>query len=463
MMLSYFLAVIFLSILMAILAYRYDIFELLGRLLPSVKPPKRVLSLDERVFWTAIVIILYFVLGAVIPIGFNLEAPRAKELEILSIIFASRLNSVLALGISPIIVAYILVQLFVGSKIIPLNLADPKDRAKYSTIAKGFAVVLCFVEAAIWVLGGRVPTIPGMEMLVITQIALGSILLLYLDELTTKYGIYSAISLFIAANVSQSLVARGIHAFGEIINYYMNQEFLLMLVPATSILVTIGVFLLVCYLESMYVIVPIIIDFTQAAMSRGFPLRLLYVSNIPIIFAAAIFSLIMVFSQNFHYKVFYDFFSPPGFKMGEYNFPAMLEMIFSGNIDIYYIFMTILHMVLYSIGLIGLAIIFGLLWVDVSGQGPEGIAEQLIASRAGIQGVRRNKELILRILRQYIPPLVFVGSILVAILAAIADCFGALGSGTGILLAVSIIWNVVNLFKQMQILEKYPQLSKIIF
>ena len=53
--------------------------------------------------------------------------------------------------------------------------------------------------------GPRDRIIPCVSGLVVLQITLGSVFVLFLDELVTKYGIGSGISLFIAAGVSLTI------------------------------------------------------------------------------------------------------------------------------------------------------------------------------------------------------------------------------------------------------------------
>jgi protein transport protein SEC61 subunit alpha len=54
----------------------------------------------------------------------------------------------------------------------------------------------------------------------------------------------------------------------------------------------------------------------------------------------------------------------------------------------------------------------------------------------------------LNILKRYIPVAATFGGICVGILTIIADLMGAIGSGTGILLAVSIIYGYFETFKK---------------
>ena len=94
---------------------------------------------------------------------------------------------------------------FNGAKIINIDLSDPDQKALFSGTQKLLAILLSIFESGIYVYTGAVGTLPGagleLKLIVMLQLAMGSIILLYLDEIVSKYGIGSGISLFIAAGV----------------------------------------------------------------------------------------------------------------------------------------------------------------------------------------------------------------------------------------------------------------------
>ena len=61
-----------------------------------------------------------------------------------------------------------------------------------------------------------------------------------------------------------------------------------------------------------------------------------------------------------------------------------------------------------------------------------------------------------------IPPSAFLGSAAVGMLAAGADIFGCLSSGTGILLTVGIVYRFYEDLKNMQAQEQNPILAKFL-
>ena len=90
------------------------------------------------------------------------------------------------------------------------------------------------------------------------------------------------------------------------------------------------------------------------------------------------------------------------------------------------------------------------------------MASQL--GRAGllIPGFRQDPRVTEKILERYIPIITVLGSAAVGILAWFADITGALGTGTGILLTVGILYKFYEDLAQQQIFEMYPALDKIL-
>jgi preprotein translocase subunit SecY len=77
-------------------------------------------------------------------------------------------------------------------------------------LQKILAVILAFFEAVIYTKVGMLAPAEGMFFWVVLQVAIGSIILMYLDEVIQKYGIGSGISLFIAGGVASSYILESI-------------------------------------------------------------------------------------------------------------------------------------------------------------------------------------------------------------------------------------------------------------
>lgn len=135
-------------------------------------------------------------------------------------IFAGASGSLMDLGIGPIVTASIVMQLFAGAKIFNLDLTNAEDKAIYQGVQKLLVIIMIFVEAIPQAFGFLVPdaslvsnlnaAAPGYgeflaQSIIVLQLFFGSYLVFLMDEVVSKYGIGSGISLFIAAGVSQQL------------------------------------------------------------------------------------------------------------------------------------------------------------------------------------------------------------------------------------------------------------------
>src|SRR3990167_7982145 len=89
-------------------------------------------------------------------------------------------------------------------------------------------------------------------------------------------------------------------------------------------------------------------------------------------------------------------------------------------------------------------------------------AKQILASGLQIQGFRRDERVLERILNRYIWPLTVMGGAGVGLLAALADLTGALSRGTGILLAVMIIYKLYEEIARQHAMDMNPMMRRFI-
>jgi len=121
-----------------------------------------------------------------------------------------------------------------------------------------------------------------------------------------------------------------------------------------------------------------------------------------------------------------------------------------------------LHLGVYTLVFVLLCVLFGTFWVTMSSMDADTVSEQMESSGLQIPGFRADKRVIKRVLERYIPQLVVVSSVFIGLLAVFADLFGALGSGTGILLTVGILYRMYEDIKKEQINELSPALRKFV-
>ena len=488
-----------------------DVFKPFIRLLPEVRKPARAPPLNQKIMWTLAALLLFFVMYHVYPIGVaRITTPQS---EFMQIIFASKIGSLITAGIGPIVLASIFLQLFAGAKIINVDLSNPADKAVFSGTQKLLAILLSFFESGIYVMTGSVPVLGGAgggsplfgsflmtELFVIFQLAMGSIILLYLDEIVSKHGIGSGISLFIAAGVSLAVVQGTLGLEGQgllptairAINEGGSDAIPNALLAFLPLAFTAIVFAASVYAEGMKVEIPLAFERMRGFGGR-FPIKFLYVSNIPVILASALMlnmqlwakllagrELILGGANIFQTLANVD---PSGRPIGGLlylltpSFPNPLliggyrtyvEYLLTSSTELVLPFAgttlvpEVVHIALYVVFYIVLCVIFGKFWIETTGMGPKEVAEQLQKQGLQIPGYRRDPRIIENVLNRYIPTITVLGSAFVGLLAAFADLTGALGTGTGILLTVGILYRLYEQLATERMFELYPDLRKFV-
>ncbi|MCL2890690.1 MAG: preprotein translocase subunit SecY, partial [Methanomassiliicoccaceae archaeon] len=187
-------------------------FKPIADRLPAVKRPEGHVHFRTKMMWVVVILIIYFVMTNVYIYGLD----QTESLDLFAqyrTIMAGASGSILQLGIGPIVTASIIMQLFVGAKIIKLDLTKKEDKACYQSFLKLLVIVMIVVESVPQVFGYLIPSsnfvssfgLGGARTLIILQLIAGSYIIFLMDEVVSKWGIGSGISLFIAAGVSESL------------------------------------------------------------------------------------------------------------------------------------------------------------------------------------------------------------------------------------------------------------------
>jgi len=448
-----------------------DALQPIFKMMPEVASPKGEVPLQKKIMWSAVALVIFFVLGNITVIG--LDTARADYLAGLQTILASNMGSLISAGIGPIVLSSIILQLLVGAGVLEVDMSKPEDKSKFQSMQKFFAILLCFFEAAAYTITGT-PLLAksGFMPLVVLQVALGSIILLYLDELVSKHGIGSGIGLFIAGGVSGAFFWQvfrpptALEPAGGLIMQFINSlatgaNFLLFL----PVVVGIVIFLVVVFAEGMHVNIPITMG--RRGMGGRFPVKLLYVSNMPVILAVALFANIqlwatvtenvpvigqvmggLAWATTSPFNIFHEIIVRVGSEG-----PMQALTFMAPEIGQAAIYLAIL---------LACCVVFGVFWVNMGNQGPGAVAEQLQRSGMYIPGFRRDKRIIEGILNRYIPTITILGSIFVGLLAGLGNmALGGLSSGTGILLTVGIVYRLYEQLAKEQMMSMHPMLGKL--
>ena len=98
-----------------------------------------------------------------------------------------------------------------------------------------------------------------------------------------------------------------------------------------------------------------------------------------------------------------------------------------------------IHTSLYIIFTLSACALFSKTWIEVSGSGPRDVAKQLKEQQMVMANGNRDGSMY-KELKRVIPTAAIFGGAMIGLLSVVTDLVGALGSGTGILLAVTIIY-----------------------
>jgi len=222
----------------------------------------------------------------------------------------------------------------------------------------------------------------------------------------------------------------------------------------TNLLATVLVFLVVIYFQGFRVDLPV--KYSKLRGQEGsYPIKLFYTSNIPIILQTALVSNLYFFSQLM-YKRF-----PNNLLVGLLGTWQQVDESGANSIPIsglaYYVspphsLMDIVsdpfHAIFYLLFILVSCALFSKIWIQVSGSSPQDVAKQLQEQGMVIKSHRETS--VVKVLKRYIPIAAAFGGMCIGALTVVADFMGAIGSGTGILLAVTIIFQYFEMFVKEQ-------------
>jgi len=486
-----------------------SVFKPLSRITPEISKPERKVGFNEKLFWTGLALALYLIMTEVPLYGIPINPEQGDPFLYLRVIFASHRGSLMELGIGPIVTAGLILQLLAGSGMIGCDMSNPDDRMLFTTASKIFSFILIGVQASAYIIGGVYGSLdPRASVLVFAQLMIAGFVLMMLDEMIQKgWGIGSGISLFILAGVAQQIAweslaptptwlqadgnSRGIFvALFQMIPLIMNRSYILgdvskgqwtwwnvfvrpedpTLPAMLGFITTVVVFLVVIYTEGVRVELPI--SYAGYRGYRGrYPIKLLYVSNLPVIFASALFANVYFISQ----LVWSNYNRNPPNANPWLNLIGMYEIRSQeqGPVPIgglvYYVISPRsisdlladpIRALVYTGILVSFSIVFSLTWLEVGGLGPSTVAKQLVDAGMQIPGFRRSGKPIEQVLKRYIPTVTILGGAIVGLIASVADFFGVFGTGMGVLLSVGILYQYYQLLVQERVAEMYPALRR---
>lgn len=485
-----------------------NFIKAVATVLPEIRKPIRKPSLNEKLIWTGIAVIVYMVMAVTPLTGVQVGAQSQSSYS--SIIFASTQGSLMTLGIGPIVTAGLILQLLAGSEIIKVDFQNPEDRAIFTSATKFLTIIVIVVEASAYLIGGLFGSIaPNASIAIFFELVAASIIVMLLDELVQKgWGIGSGVSLFILAGVAQKLmwdifspllvpISGGgntgvpvVQAYYGAIPELLNSTFSGQAFNAFfrtnapqfpsifGLILTAVAILIIVYVEGMRIEIPI-----TSTKYRGFagvyPIKLLYVSNIPVILFSALIANISFFFA-YMWKSFGSTNQGWIKYLAQYNTTQILSQganaspltyqPLPGSL-IYYMtspqnilgpnpdYIRALTYILFAVAF---SVMFAKIWVEIGGLSPKAAAKSLIGADVMVPGFRRTGTSVEAILAKYIPTITIIGGIFIGLLASLAGIFGVFGTGIGLLLMVDIIIQYYQMLVKEELESMMPRLGSLL-
>src|SRR3990170_3355789 len=137
--------------------------------LPEVKhPDEKKLAFNTKFKWTLIVLAGFFILANISLFG--LAQNSLSRFEYLAIILGTDFGSIISLGIGPIVMASIILQLLTGAGILRIDTTTEEGRKFFQGLQNVLVFVFIIFEAAIYVLMQGLQAVPGFTGIVIFQL-----------------------------------------------------------------------------------------------------------------------------------------------------------------------------------------------------------------------------------------------------------------------------------------------------
>ncbi|WP_255148857.1 preprotein translocase subunit SecY [Halorarius halobius] len=485
--------------------------------MPNVSRPEGHVPFRRKLAWTAGVLVLYFFLTNILLFG--LAERGSDAFGQFRSILAGGQGTILQLGIGPIVTASIVLQLLGGADLLGLDTNDPRDQVLYQGLQKLLVVVMiCLTGLPMVFAGSFLPAsdavaqqlgigLVGVKWLMFAQIFVGGLLILFMDEVISKWGVGSGIGLFIIAGISQSLIGGffatpgignqtgffygwyqilvGEASLGPVLQPSGLQQLLIGPGQLLFLLTTITIFVVVVYAESVRVEIPLSHARVKGARGR-FPVKLIYASVLPMILVRALQANIQFLGRILYAQAG----TPSGvIELFGMRMPWLGVYTTSGGtaspVDGLFYYLAPIYsfrdwmwfagfatnepwqiMLRIAVDLTFMVLggaVFAIFWVETTGMGPEATAEQIQNSGMQIPGFRQSPGVIEKVLERYIPQVTVIGGALVGLLAVMANMFGTIGqvSGTGLLLTVSITYKLYEEIAEEQLMEMHPMMRQM--
>ncbi|KAG6755242.1 hypothetical protein POTOM_041060 [Populus tomentosa] len=432
--------------------------------IPEVQRPVNVVPFRVKAMYTGISLVIFLACSQLPLYGIH-STTGADPMHWMRAILASSRGTVMELGTGPLVTSGMVMQFLAGSKLIKVNKDVREDRALLKAAEKFLSILIAIGQAAANLFTGMYGPLGllgvGNSILIIAQLCFASILMMCLDELLQiGYGLGSGVSLFTATHMCENVIWKSFSP--TTINTVYGPEFegaipalfhgLLKrrnktlalrkalfrtnLPNVTNLLSTASISLLAIYLQGFSV--PLTVtsnNLNSRFRQRGtYPIKLFYTSNMPIILLSfggnVLVNLLGSWSES-QYPASHSI--PVGGLAYYITAPSSLADMAASP----------MRALFYLVFMLFACAWFSRKWTEVSGSSAKDNQKMVMP------GYREGQ--LEAVLNRHIPVAAAFGGMCLGALTVCADMMGAIGSGTGVLLAVSVIYQYFEMFDKERV------------
>lgn len=447
-----------------------DLVKPFQSILPEVELPHKKVPFDEKITWTVVTALAFYVMGE-LPLYGIVSADSSDPLYWMRTILASTRGTLMELGTTPIITSGLIFQLLGGVQLLDVNFDVKTDRELFQSAQKLLAILISIAHAVAIVFSGLYGAPSdlgtGVVVLLILQLVAGGTFVILMNEILDKgYGFGDGISFFTTLSICQQVFwkafsftstdyGRGPEYTGAVVAFFhyvwtrksfkqalIESFFRTHLPNLFQVYATIATFALTTYLISFRVNIPIKSNKARGAVT-SYPIRLFYTGSMPIYLLSSCTANFSLISQ----ALFKQF---PGNLLvrilGVWEARAGTQQSLAVSGLAYYIQSPFnaaealwdpLKTIFYTVFVVVACSLFSKTWAEISGSGPKDIAKSF--KTQGIVIVGHRDVTVAKELCRIIPVAASVGGSIIGLICVSSDILGSLGSGTSILVAVTTI------------------------
>ncbi|PPQ80041.1 hypothetical protein CVT25_001402 [Psilocybe cyanescens] len=296
----------------------------------------------------------------------------------------------------------------------------------------------------------------GVCLLLITQIIVAALIVIVLAELLRKrYGLGSSINLFIVTNTSKSIawntfspttmnIGRGSESEGALVALFhllftwhdkgqaLREAFWReRLMNMMTLVSTVVIFAAVIYLRGFRIDIPVDSDRFTGQWGT-YPINLFYTRSMLIMLQSALASNMFIVSQMLATllprNLLVNFLVPPKTHPPQHRAIGVITL----HIPIAHkeAVLDPIHTAIYIAFMPSACALSSKTWIAISGSGPRDVVKQ-----------SKDQQTVMAVLEQVIPTAAAFSEVIIGLLSVATDLSGAIGSATGILMAVTVVYS----------------------